>query len=105
MNKLSETGNPAVSDAMVRPLEQESSLPLQSPPGSFWVGANSGSANASLGSQRAAFAGLFLFTLLLYIRPNELFPGIFGTFPLTKIVAMVAVLVLSGPKLGRRRTA
>jgi O-antigen ligase len=57
-------------------------------------------ANASSGSQRGAFAGLFLFTLLLYIRPNELFPEVFGTFPLARIVAVVAILAYVGSKLG-----
>jgi O-antigen ligase len=41
---------------------------------------------------RVAFAGLFLFTLLLYARPNEAFPEVFGQFPLAKIVAIVSLL-------------
>lgn len=51
-------------------------------------------------SHRIAFAGLFLFTLLLYIRPNEMFPEVFGTFPLSRIVAVVAVLAYLAAKLG-----
>jgi putative inorganic carbon (HCO3(-)) transporter len=39
-----------------------------------------------------AFAGLYLFTFLLYARPNELWPGIFGAFPVTKIVAVATAL-------------
>jgi O-antigen ligase len=38
---------------------------------------------------RIAFGLLYLFTLLLYVRPNDLFPAI-GTFPLAKIVAILA---------------
>src|SRR5262245_34738955 len=44
------------------------------------------------GSLPVAFAALWLFTLLLYVRPNEVFPGIFGEFPLIKIVAAFALL-------------
>jgi O-antigen ligase len=50
--------------------------------------------------QRVAFAGLFLFTLLLYIRPNEMFPDVLGTFPLSRIVAVFAVLAFLASKLG-----
>lgn len=38
---------------------------------------------------RLAFGLLYLFTLLLYVRPNDLFPAM-GTFPLAKIVAVLA---------------
>ncbi|MGH9832213.1 MAG: O-antigen ligase family protein [Blastocatellia bacterium] len=38
---------------------------------------------------RLAYAGVALFTLLLYLRPNEMFPQVFGTFPLAKIVGLV----------------
>src|SRR5262245_319097 len=40
---------------------------------------------------RFAFGFLYLFTLLLYARPNDLFPAM-GTFPLVKIVAIIAPL-------------
>lgn len=52
------------------------------------------------GSYRVAFGCLFLFTALLYIRPNEMFPGVFGTFPLSRIVAVIAILAYLGAKLG-----
>lgn len=39
-----------------------------------------------------AFAALWLFTLLLYLRPNEILPGVFGEFPMVKIVAVFALL-------------
>jgi O-antigen ligase len=51
-------------------------------------------------SHRIAFGGLFLFTLLLYIRPNELFPEVLGTFPIPKIVAAIAVFAYLAAKLG-----
>src|SRR5262245_10472214 len=40
---------------------------------------------------RIAFGFLYLFTLLLYVRPNDLIPAM-GTFPLAKIVAIIAPL-------------
>src|SRR5262247_815279 len=40
---------------------------------------------------RFTFGLLYLFTLLLYARPNDLIPAM-GTFPLAKIVAIVAPL-------------
>src|SRR6266404_3542349 len=55
---------------------------------------------AEAGSHPLAFAGLFVFTLLLYVRPNELFPDIFGTFPIMKIVAILTLIVYIGGKLG-----
>lgn len=53
------------------------------------------------GSHGFAFAGLFAFTLLLYVRPNELFPDAFGTFPIIKIVAIVTLLSYLCSKLLR----
>jgi len=41
---------------------------------------------------RLAYAGVALFTLLLYLRPNEMFPETFGTFPLVKIVGIVMLI-------------
>ena len=40
---------------------------------------------------RITFGFLYLFTLLLYVRPNDLIPAM-GTFPLAKIVAIIAPL-------------
>jgi len=56
--------------------------------------------NKSRGAHRIAFAGLFLFTLLLYVRPNEMFPEVLGTFPLSRIIAVVAVLAYLASQLG-----
>jgi O-antigen ligase len=51
------------------------------------------------GAHGLAFAGLFAFTLLLYARPNELFPEAFGTFPIVRIVAITTLLSYLGSKL------
>ncbi|MEW6127513.1 MAG: O-antigen ligase family protein [Acidobacteriota bacterium] len=53
-----------------------------------------------------AFAGLFLFTFLLYARPQEMFPEVFGNFPLVKIVAIGTLLAYLMTKLtaGERLT-
>src|SRR5215510_4643774 len=40
---------------------------------------------------RFAFGLLYLFTLLLYVRPNDLIPAM-GAFPMAKIVAIIAPL-------------
>ncbi len=51
-------------------------------------------------SSRAAFAGLFVFTLVLYVRPNELFPGALGWLPIAKIVALTTLAIYISSKLG-----
>src|SRR5215510_5981062 len=56
----------------------------------------------SHGRHRLAFGGLFLFTLLLYARPNEAFPNVFGDFPLTRIVAIATLAAYVFSKLARR---
>jgi O-antigen ligase len=60
----------------------------------------------SRGSHGLAYGGLYLFTLLLYVRPNELFPGVFGSFPIAKIVAISTLLAYAVSKLssGERLT-
>jgi len=50
-------------------------------------------------SHSLAFAGLFLFTLLLYARPQELFPQLFGNLPLVKVIAIGTLLAYTGGKL------
>ncbi|HEX5085171.1 MAG TPA: O-antigen ligase family protein [Blastocatellia bacterium] len=56
----------------------------------------SGRGGAARGKHWLAFAGVYLFTLMLYARPNDLFPAI-GDFPLVKILAIgvLAIYVLS----------
>lgn len=49
-------------------------------------------AGAMRSNHGLAFAGVYLFTLLLYARPNDLFPFI-GSFPLVKIVAIGVILI------------
>jgi O-antigen ligase len=60
-------------------------------------------AGAPRGKHWLAFAGVYLFTLMLYARPNDLFPPI-GDFPLVKIVAMGAltIYILSKGAAGER---
>ncbi|MDX2044074.1 MAG: O-antigen ligase family protein [Acidobacteriota bacterium] len=53
----------------------------------------------STGKLGFAFAGTYLFTLLLYLRPNELFPEIFGTLSIIKFIAISALLAYVGGKL------
>lgn len=64
-------------------------------------------AGARSGAQmKLAFAGLFFFTLLLYARPQEMFPEAFGSFPLVRLVAIGTLLAYVGAKLvaGERLT-
>jgi O-antigen ligase len=64
----------------------ESGLPLTS------------GAGATRGKHWLAFAGVYLFTLMLYARPNDLAPAL-GAFPLVKIVAIGALLIYIGSKI------
>ncbi|HKG22416.1 MAG TPA: O-antigen ligase family protein, partial [Blastocatellia bacterium] len=59
------------------------------------------------GTHGLAFAGLFVFTFLLYARPNEMFPEFFGSFPLVRIVAIgtLAAYFVSKLVAGERLTA
>ncbi|HJQ22786.1 MAG TPA: O-antigen ligase family protein [Blastocatellia bacterium] len=52
-------------------------------------------------SSRVAFGGLFLFTMMLYVRPNDLVPGAFETFQIVKIVAIFTILAYLGSQLSR----
>lgn len=53
------------------------------------------------GAHALAFAGIYLFTLLLYLRPNEIFPGVFGTIPIIKMVATITPLLYFASKVSR----
>lgn len=70
------------------------------------IGSRAIDAERPRNSHRLVFVGVFLFTLLLYIRPNEMFPQVFGTFPLSKIIAVIALLAYLATKLrsGERLT-
>jgi putative inorganic carbon (hco3(-)) transporter len=57
--------------------------------------------NSARGAHGLSYAGLFLFTLLLYVRPNDTFPEVFGTFPLVKIIAILTLLIYLVSKLTR----
>jgi multisubunit Na+/H+ antiporter MnhB subunit len=58
------------------------------------------------GSHLLAFVGLFVFTLLLYARPNDLFPDLFGDFSTVKFIAVPTILIYIISKLvaGERLT-
>jgi O-antigen ligase len=55
-------------------------------------------AGAIRGKHWLAFAGVYLFTLMLYARPNDLFPAL-GAFPLVKIVSISVLLIYIGSKI------
>ena len=80
------------------PGEPEDSHPMARP------AENANVARKSAG--RIAFGGLFLFTLMLYIRPNDLIPGAFEAFPIVKIVAVFTILAYLGSRIsnGQRLT-
>jgi len=59
-----------------------------------------GSQADSRGRHSLAFAGICLFTLLMYSRPHEILPGVFGWLPLPKIVAIISILIYVASKLG-----
>jgi probable O-glycosylation ligase (exosortase A-associated) len=58
-----------------------------------------GSWAKSRGKHRLAFAGIYLFTLLMYSRPHEIMPGLFGWLPLPKIVAISSILIYIAAKI------
>lgn len=47
----------------------------------------------------AAFAGLCVFTLLLYARPQEIFPQLFGELPVIKVIAIGTLIAYTVGKL------
>lgn len=51
------------------------------------------------GKYPAAYAGMYVIMLLIFIRPHEVMPGIFGPLPLVKIAAVVTILVYLISKL------
>src|ERR1700693_4541563 len=61
--------------------------------------ANANAANNAAHPHSVAFAGLFVFTLLLYARPQELFPDLFGELPLVKVIAIGTLIAYAGGKL------
>ena len=59
------------------------------------------SADNQAGRHRLAFAGLFCLILLLYARPNELFPETFGEAPIIKSVAIATMAIYFMSKVSR----
>jgi hypothetical protein len=72
-------------------------------PGPEGVGSVSPSVSGSArprpasGAHSVAYAGLILFTVLLYLRPNDLLP--IGTFPIVKIMTIATLLIYFGERL------
>src|SRR5262245_46341279 len=56
--------------------------------------------------ERLSFVALYVFALLLYLRPQEMFPSVFGTFPVVKLVAIfgLATFIVGRLRLGRQIT-
>lgn len=50
-----------------------------------------GESKAQKSRQDLAYIATVLFSLLLYLRPHEIYPGIFGVLPLAKLVALFAM--------------
>ncbi|HJQ69865.1 MAG TPA: O-antigen ligase family protein [Blastocatellia bacterium] len=53
------------------------------------------------GKHGLAFFGVFLFTLLLYTRPHDLWPEVFGDTPIIKYVAIPMIVIYVISKLAR----
>lgn len=53
----------------------------------------------SKGKHRLAFAGLYLTLLLMYVRPQEVFPEVFGSLPMAKIATIATILFYFYSKL------
>ncbi|HEX5735893.1 MAG TPA: O-antigen ligase family protein [Blastocatellia bacterium] len=55
----------------------------------------------SAGKHGLAFFGVFLFTILLYTRPHDLWPEVFGDTPIIKYVAIPMIVIYIISKLAR----
>ena len=51
------------------------------------------------GRHEIAYRGLILFTILLYLRPNDLLP--IGTFPIVKILTIGTLAIFFFDRLGQ----
>jgi O-antigen ligase len=47
----------------------------------------------SRGKHRLAFGGLYLILMLMYFRPQEVMPGVFGNLPLVKVAIIPTLLI------------
>ncbi len=63
-----------------------------------------GASGALSEKHQLAFLATVIFSVLLYLRPHEVYPGIFGVIPFAKIVALVAIgaYFISKTQLGER---
>lgn len=51
---------------------------------------------------RVAYLGIYLLTLLMFIRPHEVFPGIFGGLPVIKFLAIGTIVIYILSRLSSR---
>lgn len=91
-------GREASAAADLRPATQNHDSPATP---SNVATAQAGEQAVRRGSSRVAFGGLFLFTMMLYIRPNDLVPGAFEVFQIVKIVAIFTILAYIGSQMSR----
>src|ERR1051325_567778 len=92
-------GREARTPAEARPAQSKAAPPAQAA-----ATAEVGEKATKAGSSRVAFGGLFLFTMMLYIRPNDLVPGAFETFQIVKIVAIFTILAYLGSQMSRGKS-
>jgi len=102
VDRIGETGLPLTSGAGSLFNRQAKRPNAESLRGDVGLSIRSGAA-VPRGKHGLAFAGVYLFTLMLYARPNDLFPFL-GDFPLVKIVAVSALVfyILSKGSAGER---
>ncbi len=88
-----------ISSAMLFRPQARTAASDEAPPTRFVDNQRLSETAASSSNSKVAFAGLFIFTFLLYARPQEMFPEIFGSFPLVKIVSIGTLLAYFVAKL------
>lgn len=70
-------------------------------PGVLWA-PEQAAATGRAAADRAAYVGLCVFTFLLYGRPMELFPSLFGGLPIVKAVAGATIACYALARVWRR---
>jgi O-antigen ligase len=104
--KLITTREVAASDALIprAPDHAPGTMRAKPPRGAAFKRGLEGAVKRN--PDRVAFVGVVLFTLLLYLRPQEMFPELFGAFPLVKLVGAgaLAAYILGRLHRGERIT-
>ena len=88
-----------ISSAMLFRPQARAAAADEARPARFVENEKLSEAQASNANSGLAFAGLFIFTFLLYARPQEMFPEIFGNFPIVKLVSIGTLLAYFIAKL------